>query len=608
MHIRRSAHAFISDERVAPDVMIVISTADVNVSHISYTQLEDTMQWFLNLKVGTKLIAGFVFVALIAAVVGTIGIVNMKAIDESDTQLYTNLTVPIAQIGEISTAFQRMRSNLVEAAVAKNAQEVESQKTKILARREEISKLAAAFEKTILSDEVRDAFKTYKDTRLLFNPIADRILVLAAQGKNAEAMAIWTGEAEQARVKYQAAITALVDLKTRQAGAKSEANTALANSATTQMIVFIVLGLVLAIGIGIMVARMITKPLGEALESANRVSEGDMTVELKSHSKDEVGQLIDALSNMVKRISDVIEEVMVSADNVASGSQELSATSEQMSQGATEQAAAAEEASSSTEEMVSNIRQNADNAHQTDGIATRSAQDAKVGGASVHQTVDAMKKIASKISIIEEIARQTNLLALNAAIEAARAGEHGKGFAVVASEVRKLAERSQTAAGEINQLASSSVEIAVQAGEMLVKLVPDIQKTAELVQEISSASAEQSTGVAQINKAIQQLDQVIQQNASASEEMSATSEELAAQAEQLKSAISFFKLKNIGHSREQVSHHAPPARGSFVAKKQLQKPALRKQTPAAPSSAKGAYVVLDEPNHNHHDDAEFEKY
>jgi methyl-accepting chemotaxis protein len=404
----------------------------------------------------------------------------------------------------------------------------------------------------------------------------------------------------------------MMDTYDANAKKQSDDNTVVADAANRFMLIILGIGVISAVLIGVFLSRLITKPLIEAVNSANKVADGDMTVELTSHSKDEVGQLIDALRNMVQHIAEVIEDVMVSADNVASGSQELSSTSEQMSQGATEQAAAAEEASSSTEEMVSNIRQNADNAHQTDGIASRSAQDAKVGGDSVHQTVDAMKKIASKISIIEEIARQTNLLALNAAIEAARAGEHGKGFAVVASEVRKLAERSQTAAGEINQLASSSVEIAVQAGEMLVKLVPDIQKTAELVQEISSASAEQSTGVAQINKAIQQLDQVIQQNASASEQMSATSEELAAQAEQLKSAISFFKLKATNHSKDHSSRHTPPARGSFTQKpmqpKQLPKSPSRKQSTAQQPASKGAFVLLDEPDHNHHDDADFEKY
>jgi methyl-accepting chemotaxis protein len=194
------------------------------------------------------------------------------------------------------------------------------------------------------------------------------------------------------------------------------------------------------------------------------------------------------------------------------------------------------------EEMAANIKQNSDNAQQTEKIAIKSAEDAREGGKAVAETVGAMKEIAGKISIIEEIARQTNLLALNAAIEAARAGEHGKGFAVVASEVRKLAERSQTAAGEINKLSATSVQIAEKAGEMLARIVPDIQKTADLVQEINAASNEQSSGAGQINKAIQQLDQVIQRNASASEEMASTSAELLSQAEQLQSTIAFFRI------------------------------------------------------------------
>ena len=195
------------------------------------------------------------------------------------------------------------------------------------------------------------------------------------------------------------------------------------------------------------------------------------------------------------------------------------------------------------EEMVSNIKQNADNAQQTDKIANKSAKDAQESGQSVMEAVAAMKEIASKISIIEEIARQTNLLALNAAIEAARAGEHGKGFAVVAAEVRKLAERSQKAAGEINQLSTKTLNVSEKSGEMLNKLVPDIQRTAELVQEITAASKEQDTGAEQINKALQQLEQVIQQNASAAEEMASTTEELTGQSEQLVSALGFFKTQ-----------------------------------------------------------------
>jgi len=274
---------------------------------------------------------------------------------------------------------------------------------------------------------------------------------------------------------------------------------------------------------------------------AEKIAGGDLSVRVNLLSdRDTLGQ---ALTKMVTDLRAVVMDVRSTADNVSSGAQEMSATSEQMSQGATEQAASAEEASSSMEEMSANISQNAENAQQTERLAIQAASDAAKGGEAVAKTVIAMKSIAEKISIIEEIARQTNMLALNAAIEAARAGEHGKGFAVVADAVRKLAERSQSAAAEISNLSLTSVQIAENAGTMLEKIVPDIKKTAELVQEINAASNEQNSGATQINQALQQLDQVIQQNASASEELSATSEELSSQADSLLDMINYFKVE-----------------------------------------------------------------
>jgi methyl-accepting chemotaxis protein len=352
-------------------------------------------------------------------------------------------------------------------------------------------------------------------------------------------------------------------------GTQNIADTAVQNlsKASTVMIGGLSVGVLLGIITAVFLTKAITVPVQKGVEFARKLSQGDLTAEVDVNQKDELGILAQALRDMVQRLREVVTEVQSASDNVASGSEELSASAEQLSQGATEQAASVEEVSSSMEEMGSNIRQNADNATQTEKIALKAAQDAEAGGKAVVQAVGAMKNIAEKISIVEEIARQTNLLALNAAIEAARAGEHGKGFAVVAAEVRKLAERSGTAAAEISELSSSTVSVADQAGQMLTKLVPDIQRTAELVQEISAASNEQNAGAEQINKALQQLDQVIQQNASASEEMASTSEELSSQAEQLQSTISFFHLGAAAArvSRQAARRSAPQAGGKSKA-------------------------------------------
>jgi methyl-accepting chemotaxis protein len=281
--------------------------------------------------------------------------------------------------------------------------------------------------------------------------------------------------------------------------------------------------------------------MGDIEGIAKEIADGNLMIKVTPRSAQD--ELMIALAAMVEKLNRVVSDVKSAADNVAAGSREMSTNAEQMSQGASEQAAAAEEASSSMEQMSANIRQNADNAIQTEKIAVKSTEEANEGGKAVAQTVTAMKQIADKINIVEEIARQTNMLALNAAIEAARAGEHGKGFAVVAAEVRKLAERSQSAAGEISELSASSVEVAEKAGALLANILPSIERTADLVKEITASSREQDTGAEQINKAIQQLDQVIQKNASAAEEMSSTSEELSAQASQLQGTVTFFRTE-----------------------------------------------------------------
>lgn len=345
---------------------------------------------------------------------------------------------------------------------------------------------------------------------------------------------------------------------------------------------------------------------GEMTEMAKEIASGNLMVRVEKRSdKDE---LMMALEKMVEDLTQIAGNVQDAADQVATGSQQISSGSEEMSQGATEASSSIEEISSSMEEMNATVGQNADNAKETASIAEKAAKDAEDGAKSVIATVKAMNDIAEKIGIIEEIARQTNMLALNAAIEAARAGDAGKGFAVVAAEVRKLAERSQTAAKEIGGLSGTSVQVAEKAGKLIEEIVPGILKTFELVQEINASSAEQADGIQQVTKAIQQLDQVIQQNASATEEMSSTSEELAGQAEQLRESAAFFKVEN-GHAQ---GGHRPLHQREMAADK-VPGAFHRKKGGAAPVTSvdfgmkkKAAYGVILDMEDAH--DAEFERY
>jgi methyl-accepting chemotaxis protein-2 (aspartate sensor receptor) len=322
----------------------------------------------------------------------------------------------------------------------------------------------------------------------------------------------------------------------------------------------------LATGVYVGIDRLVLRPLGLVVEQMQRVAGGDLRETAVVERQDELGQVQEALRDMTARLGGVIAEVRGSADALSGASAQVSATAQTLSQGTGEQAASVEETTSSLEEMGASIVQNAESARQTEAMATEGAKHAAESGTAVAETVDAMKSIAEKVSIIEEMAYQTNLLALNAAIEAARAGEHGRGFAVVATEVRKLAERAQGAAKEIGVLAASSVSVAERSGKLLVDLVPAIRKAADLVQEVSATSQEQSAGIAQVSKAMTVVDQVTQRNASAAEELSSTAEEMASQAEALAQLMAFFRVRDHGSAPKKIrSPHAPaPAPATSV--------------------------------------------
>lgn len=542
-------------------------------------------------KVGTRITAGFGIVVAIAIALGVFAYSKVGTINQSAIEVTDNRLPSVYLIGQVESNVQAALSLLLQHAQSTDPQEMASVEAQIQELRSRNSSELAEYEKLITTDSGRALYETFKSNRAAFWEQFDATLKVSRLGtaaSNKQAHDMIEQQVKPVHKKYDETALAMVNFNKNAADTSSKNVKEAASSARTGILVGLAAALLLSVVISLFVIRSITQPLATAaglvehvsqgdlshtvdvtsrdelglmLEALNRmvgglkdladvavkISEGDLTVEAKALSdKDVLGQ---ALIRMLKSLRNTVTEVASAAANVASGSEQMSSTAEEISQGSTEQAAAAEESTSAMEEMASSIQQNADNARQTEKIASKAAEDAKAGGGAVTQTVKAMKEVAEKISIIEEIARKTDLLALNAAVEAARAGEHGKGFAVVASEVRKLAERSQTAAAEISSLTVDGVRTAEGAGQLLEKLVPDIQKTAELVHEIAAASAEQNTGAGQVNKAIQQLDQVIQQNAAASEQMASSAEELSSQAELLQSSVSFFKLTDLPHSQ-----------------------------------------------------------
>jgi methyl-accepting chemotaxis protein len=362
--------------------------------------------------------------------------------------------------------------------------------------------------------------------------------------------------------RMEAAATDLADKHRKIMADKEETITDFARQTALVMFTVVLVTFITATFVTLVVSRGITRPVKAMAEHLSEMAQGsgDLTKRIEIASHDEVGQMATSFNSFIKKLEEIISEVRTSSDGIASAASQVASSAASLSQGTSEQAASIEETTSSLEEMSASITQNAENSRQMEQMAVKGARDSEESGSAVKESVTAMKQIAEKISIIEEIAYQTNLLALNAAIEAARAGEHGRGFAVVATEVRKLAERSQTAAQEIGGLAANSVNVAERSGQLLAELVPSIKKTSELVQEVSASSREQSSGVAQINKAMSSVDTVTQRNASSAEELSSTAEELAAQSEALQQLMAFFRVageKIAAAGRKHKLEHKP---------------------------------------------------
>ncbi len=515
---------------------------------------------FANMKIGTRLTMGFATLLLLMAGLSAVAIHGMSTIQGRLDDIVNQDVHKTKLLSDMSESVHIVQRLIRTMILLHDATAVAEQRKKVDEARQKYNEFFAALEKTPASEKARSIREKIKAAMADSRPQVDKVIELALAKKDAEAVQVLMEQARPSAQKWQDAIDE--GLALQEENSKQNYAAARQGYESAQKLIFTLAGVAVLLGalIAWFLTAGITRPLAEAVKTADQLAQGDLTLRIESTSKDETGRLLQSMQNMIVKLSEVVSEVNSGAQALAGASEQVSATAQSLSQASSEQAAGVEETSASIEQMTASIAQNTENAKVTDGMATKAAQEATEGGEAVKATVAAMNQIAKKISIIDDIAYQTNLLALNAAIEAARAGEHGKGFAVVAAEVRKLAERSQVAAQEIGEVATSSVELAEKAGKLLDEMVPNIKKTSDLVQEITAASEEQSSGVGQINAAVGQLSQTTQQNASSSEELAATAEEMSGQAEQLQQTMSFFRLGGSSLAKVSSPTHNPAAK------------------------------------------------
>ena len=551
----------------------------------------------VNVNIGMKLTGLALAGAALVAGAGVAGYVNLVRLDAAMDEVQKHAELQ-RLVGEADAMHDALRGDVYEALEAAEVGDAGARSEVQSEAAEDARTLTAALARAaeLLRDDdersLQDAFQAVRGHMAQYGDLAGEIVRLAFQDRPAAVARLpeFDRSFKSLELEFDRAVAAAVHEGALVAQRQGDAA---AESGKSGILWVTVLAAALLLGLSLAIARGITRRLGEAVRVADRVAGGDLAGEVAVDGGDEIGLLQRSLQQMGRKLREVIGEVRAGADALNAAAGQVSATSQGLSQGTGEQAASVEETTSSLEEMSASITQNAESSRQTEKMASQGARDAAESGKAVSATVEAMRSITERISIIQEIAYQTNLLALNAAIEAARAGEHGRGFAVVAAEVRKLAERAQVASKEIEVQAAGSVQTAERSGELLAQLVPAIQKTADLVQEVAAASTEQSAGVVQVNKAMSQIDQVTQRNASASEELSSTAEEMASQAEALQQLVSYFRTGGDGErGRAHPIHPVHPAPASLPRPAQHPAPAAHPAPPPHPTAhgaAEGHY-------------------
>lgn len=507
-----------------------------------------------NISIGRRLALGFGLIVLLLVAIGSSGYWGIEAITHETMKVLGGDAKVVVLAARVKATTLELRRFEKDTFLNVGDAQIRNQYvTKWDNQRQKLHEVLADLEKFQLAQEDKTSLKGMQEDLSGYESGFSKVLGQIQEGKLRTPQ-----ECNTAILEYKDEIHRMEDLAAELTNRHAEVMEPLvaeiAKTTTTTMSIFSMVAIFLSIVVTLVISRGITKPIQDVVSVVETISNGDLTKSVVADRNDEIGRLLSAMGKMAGKLNEMIGEVRMGAGSVSTAAAQVASSASSVSQGTSEQAAAVEQVTSSVEEMSASITQNAENSRKMEQMARKGAQDAAQSGKAVLDAVTAMKAIADKIVVIEEIAYQTNMLALNAAIEAARAGEHGRGFAVVAGEVRNLAERCRVAAQEIGGLAASNVQIAEHSGNLLAELVPSIQKTADLVQEVAATSGEQSAGVNQINRAISQVGLVTQRNAAGAEELSSTAEELASQAEALQDMISFFRVSALTDHRAGKKH------------------------------------------------------